>query len=556
MEEKEPDDTDGGAAQGGTAPSFPSLAVPAPRPHPLAPSSQPLAPRRLHPAWILLSALRSARGLVLPLAVFLVSGRADEWWFLLVGGGLAAASLAAQALTWWLFRYEVSGGELRVRSGLIARRERSVPLERIQAVDTAESPLQRVFGLVQVKVETAAGGTGGGDVTLEALTRADAAALRARLTARRTPLAPAGVPSAAPTTPLPARDGGELIRALSPRELVAAGATSGQIGPALAVIFAALQVADDVVPDHYWERIAMTAPGLSLRGLATAALVLGVGAWGLAVAGTVLTFGGFELRRDGDRLLVSHGLLDRRRSTIPLARIQALTVTEGLLRQPFGLATVRVESAAYGKDTAVSGMLFPLLRRSEVPELLGRACPAFALALDGPAAPALTPLTARARRRYVLAPVWSLLATAAAATVVAVLRPRVPWWVGLLPLALAPPAAGFGWLRFRDTGWAVDGADRLVVRGRDLARQTVVVPRRRLQRRMVVRDPLQRRAHLATFRTAFPSGGSGGQVAVVHLDEATAFALLARLAPRPNADAAVPATAPTVGEATGTPREA
>ena len=514
---------------------------PAARPEPVNPPAAPVAgtaapslpPRRQHPSWIVLGAIPALRAVAVPLLLILFTGGGDgEIWLLVAGGGLALAGVVARAVVWWQFRYEVTSGELRVRSGVLARRERYIPLERIQAVDVSETPLQRVFGVVGVKVETAAGGAAQSDVVLPAVARAEADLLRERLAARRPDAATIPVPETAAGQdhpPAPRAGGGALIRALSPTELLVAGATSGRVGPALAVIFGAYQLVDDVVPDWFWERVAMSAPGFSLRGLFTLVIIVGVGAWLLAVISTVLTYGGFELRRDEDRLQVSYGLLDRRRSTIPVARIQAVTVTEGLLRQPLGLAALRVESAGYGKDTAESGVLFPLLPRAAVPDLLARACPDFAADLGGTT---LAPLPARARRRYLLGNgatklVWlAIVLTAAAAA-----APVAPWWWGLAPLPLVPVAALYGLCCFRDTGWALDDADRFVVRARAIARATTVIPRRRLQRREVKRGPLQRRTRLATLRAAVASGGGGGQVTLAHLDEETAFALVTRLGP-------------------------
>lgn len=492
-----------------------------------------IGPRRLHPAWIVLTAVRSLRGLVLPLAVLLISGGRDrDGAFLVIAGLLAIGGIGIRAASWWLFRYEVSGGELRVRSGLVARQERSVPLERIQAVDTAESPLQRLFGVVRVKIETAAGGGAGSDVTLEALSHDDAAHLR-RLISPGQVLAHA-TPSLVEGAEPRLQPAGEVIRAITPGELLVAGVTSGRIGPALALLFGAFQVADELLPDQILERLAMDARGFTLRGILTTLVVVGLGAWLLALVSTVLTFGGFELRREGDRLHIAYGLLDRRRSTIPLARIQAVTLTEGLLRQPFGLATLRIESAAYGAATAESGVLFPLLRTTDVLPLLQQACPAFAAPSLDSTRGALLSLPGRARRRYIFAPVGRVVILAVLASASALALPGVPWWAGALLLLLAAPAAFFGLLSYRAAGWAIDGEEQLVVRRRGVERRTTVTARRRLQHRQVARGPLQRRAQLATLRAAVASGGGGGHLALVHLDEAVAFDLLARLGPHPS----------------------
>jgi putative membrane protein len=108
----------------------------------------------------------------------------------------------------------------------------------------------------------------------------------------------------------------------------------------------------------------------------------------------------------------------------------------------------------------------------------------------------------------------------------------VPSGVLLSPLLLVP-AALFGWLRFRDAGWAFSG-DRLFTRSRMLARTTTVAPRRRLQSRSVVSSPFQRRLRLATLQARVASGGGGAEVQVVDLDALAAGILAARLGPVPS----------------------
>jgi len=536
---------------------------------------------RQHPAWIFLSALRQLRGLAIPLIVLLVGGgQRGDAGFLVVGAVLVVLGLVSRALAWWQFRYEVTDRELRVRSGLLNKQERLVPLERVQAVDVDETPLQRLFGVVGVRVETAAGGAGAPDVRLEAVTRAEADRLRRRLVASGRPAEP---PLAAEAAGAAGADGasgpaawtvptargaveGELIRRLSAGELLAAGATSGRIGPALALVGFAFQLVDDVLPETIWEDLVRSAPMWSLRWLISLAVVVGVGSWLLAIVSTVLTFGGFELRRDGERLLVAHGLLERRRRSIPVGRIQAVSLQEGMLRRPFGLAALRFESAGYGRDSAESGVLWPLLRRGEADGLLRAAAPVFAAGFDPDRAGFSAP-PPRARGRYLMADVWSLLGLAVAALAVTALVPRwierlvpgaddpLPWlqtWWSLVPLALVPLALLHGWVRWRESGWRLDGEGRLTVRNGGLARVTTVVPRRRLQRRWVDQNPLQRRADLASFAGAIASGLTGGSVRLDHLDAGDAFRLLDRLAPgsgevrsetRPAADATSPAAA-------------
>lgn len=105
-------------------------------------------------------------------------------------GALAGAVLLWQLLllllwprlAWANFRYEVREHDLLVQSGVLFRRWSSVPLTRIQYVDTEQGPLERILGLAHLKVYTAAGMSADG--SLPGLDLAEAQRLRDALSLR------------------------------------------------------------------------------------------------------------------------------------------------------------------------------------------------------------------------------------------------------------------------------------------------------------------------------------------------------------------------------------
>lgn len=80
------------------------------------------------------------------------------------------------------FRYAVREHDLLVQSGVFFRRWSSVPLSRIQHVDSRQGPLERMFGVQRLLVYTAAGVSADG--VIPALTETDATALRDALSRR------------------------------------------------------------------------------------------------------------------------------------------------------------------------------------------------------------------------------------------------------------------------------------------------------------------------------------------------------------------------------------
>lgn len=89
-------------------------------------------------------------------------------------------------------------------------------------------------------------------------------------------------------------------------------------------------------------------------------------AWLLSLFGTIIRFSGFHLRREGDSIKISRGLFEKQQLSIPLKRIQAVKVVEGLLRQPLGVVSVQVVSISNIGAKGEGKVLFPLLPRAEL----------------------------------------------------------------------------------------------------------------------------------------------------------------------------------------------
>ncbi len=496
--------------------------------------------RQANWVFVLIGALRYFRGMLLPL-VFVIftqrrgDSRADFVWYG-IAGLAGVVSIGASLIQWWFYRYRVSDRDIMLRSGIISKQERVIPFERIQSVNLEDAPLERIFKVVKVKVDTGAGGGGDSEIELQAMSHADAMALRSQLLAARQRLR-AG--EAVPVEVEAPRDGtfvespgltgdGELIRRLSTSELLIAGATSGRVGAAAAIAGVLLQFGEELVPRRMWERVpwdGLADAARQVEVLVGLLLTLAVVAWVISIVATVLTYGGFEIRRQGDQLHVQYGLLDRKRTTIPIRRIQAIRVSEGLLRQPFGFAEIRFDSAGFGADQGASGVLSPLLPRREARAFLEAACPAFAQDLQ-PAG--MRRLPGRARRRYIVAASIGWVMTVLIAAVLTWRLFDFPVAIVLAALVVTPVFAWFGNLRYLDAGWTVDGG-QFLLRWRAASRVTVLTQVKRLQYRGLRADPFQRRADLVTFQTAVASGGSREGFSLPHLDARDGEQLLERL---------------------------
>jgi putative membrane protein len=465
-----------------------------------------MGPERLHPAGIAVYALGMLREAAFPLLAlfaFAVLGSGFDGDALVRGATYAVVGTAVAAFAgyvrWRNTRWWVEDSSIHFRTGIVGIKETDVPLSRIQSLDLEQGPVQRLFGVQAVHVQTAGGGARG-EIVLDAVGPETVRALRALVADQR--------PEAAGPAPRP-----DAERRLSRSMLLVTALTAGQVGVLLPVLAAAGQMAESFLGRGEPSDDALRLLPDSVSGALLIAAALVGAAWLLSMLGAVVAFAGFTVARDGDRLRIRRGLLQRREATLPVERVRAVEIVEGVLRRPFGLATLRIEVIGHAKEPTAAQTLFPLLRLAEARPFLDR----FLLELaDDPGN--LAPPPPRALRRYVLPPLAAGLAVGALAWALA---PIGPW-----PLLAALPAAAYGVVRFRAAGWRFEGG-RLAVRSLVFARTTVLAPAINRESHAISQTLLQRRARLANLAVEF---GRSTNASIRHVEAAVASDTWERIA--------------------------
>jgi putative membrane protein len=152
--------------------------------------------RRLHPWSWLFVLVQQLKQFALPLLVLLVTGRGDrnELWPLIGVGVLALVSVAQ----YFTYRYRVGAEGLTIRSGLLQRTVRHIPFARVHNVALQQSLLHRVFGVAEVRLESAGGVRP--EASMRVLSLRDAQALE-RIVREHAQAAPAGSEDAAAAAP-------------------------------------------------------------------------------------------------------------------------------------------------------------------------------------------------------------------------------------------------------------------------------------------------------------------------------------------------------------------
>jgi putative membrane protein len=436
-----------------------------------------------------------------------------------IGGVLSL--LGWQAAVYRRFSYEVTADTLDIHSGVLSRREREIPLHRIQNVDTSRNVFQRALGIVDVSVETAGGGST--EARLRYLSVEGARQLREDLrrrdSARESGTGTTGEEPDADRAPT------ELF-AIESGELALLGLT--------AIDLRLLSLATIALPVLVPSLASMAGPdgvpvgpmgALVLAPVSAAAFVLLTGL--VSGASMASNYYGFRLLgADGD-LRYERGLFRRSEGTIPVDKIQALAIEENVVARSFGYATLAVETAGYTQGQGPSGG-----SQAAVPLATRERCLSLARSIEPVSMPEFSRPPKRARRRYAIryGLVIAMLAGLAWA-VLWVLDVAVPWY-GVLAFLLAVPivlvAAHVKWA---NRGYALTEG-YVLTRNGFFTRTTTIVPDYRVQTVAETRTVFQRRRSLATV-TVDTAGAGGSRVArAVDIDAETAVKLRETVADR------------------------
>ncbi|NEK58920.1 PH domain-containing protein [Geodermatophilus sabuli] len=412
----------------------------------------------------------------------------------LLAAAITALSLGAAALGWWRFGYADGPGAVVVTRGLLARSVRTVPNDRVRGVEVETPLLHRVFGLVRVRVDAAAGSVGADqeELVIDGVLRAEGDRLRTRLLARRVPAGPA------PTEDAAAEPAEEVFARFDNRWLLYAPLVGSYLVVPLAAVGTLFRFVDEL-PDGLVPDVA--EPDLSdLRVLGVAAVVAVVLLALAAVVGAAVVNWRFRLVRRGGSLVSVRGLLTRRHTELEVDRIRGGTLSEGLGMRWVRAARVNALVTGLGQANR-RGQLLPLGPRAEAEVLLRRL-------VDDPGPLVRHPPAAR-RRRLVRALASGLVAAALGGLATATLG---WWWALAVGGALTVLGVPLGLGRYRALGHRA-GPRSFTVRSGWLVREQAVLQRRAVVGWQVRQSLFQRRARLATV-VACVGAGSGGYAAV------------------------------------------
>jgi putative membrane protein len=425
-----------------------------------------------------------------------------SFWEPAITGGIAVALFVANAWRWKTTRYRITDTHVELHSGMLVRKHRSLPKDRVRAVDMSADVFHRLFGLSVVTIGTGRHVAESDDVLkLESVSAGEAERLRLLL-----------LQKAPEQQQQLVRDG--TLSTFDKSWLRYAPLTFFGFLAVVVLVGGLFQLAR-IVDVELWE----TGPFQALfRWYETSSLLLSIA--GTAVVVLVLTtllslliyavfYWGFELTRNDGNLRVQYGLITKRSVSIEEKRLRGVRVDEPLLLRATGGARVKAVATGLGKKKSDddkweldADLLLPQAPQTEAAKVVAEVL----RTTPPPTAAPLREHPGAAARRLIM---WHAVGAAVPAVTLGILSAfdLTPNWIWQLLLVLVPIGALIGLGEYRGLGHALSG-DFLIVRWGVMPRSTVAVQRTGIIGWNIRQTIFQRRARLVSV-TATIAAGSG-----------------------------------------------
>ena len=402
---------------------------------------------------------------------------------------VVSVSLVWEYIVWRRYDYFFEEESLRITHGVFRRDEREIPYRRIQNVSISKNVVQRILGLAKTEFETAGGSKT--EACLKYVTVDQGKSIQDRVRKFKT-----GEKEGEP------EKNRDKLFELSGTDLLAYSFLSvnvKSIGLAFGAFGIAASVAAGIVQTF------SVAPVLILGFLS----VLGtIGLWVFNAASNYIQYYDFKLWQERDTLEYERGLLNRSEGSIPLEKIQGISIEENFLKRQLDYATLKIETAGLSSEQEVKSneVAIPLAKKSEVIEF-GKRLEAFK---DF----SISQIPSRARKRYTARYTLLVSGLLFSGFLADLYLVSFNYWV---LLAMAPFAVLAAHLKWANKGFEMQEDYFIAVNG-FWSRRTSVTPYYRVQNLIQTETLFQRRWNLSSLTLDTAGNPAKGDSKATDLD--------------------------------------
>lgn len=491
--------------------------------------------KRLSPFSILLRLIETSPHLIIP-AYFAMQGDWENIVFVSIILFFGIFSLIGMILNYYYFTYQFQGNEIIIRSGVISKKQRNIPFKRIQNTNLSQNVLHRIFNLYKLEFETA--GDSSSEGVLNGISKKHYIEIEGLIDDYKERYKEEKI----------CEDLENEFNESDNDSNIGIGKKKGQIlfqldfigllkfgimrfRPLLLPIVGYLYSMFQQYNPRFSENIGYWAEsnfGFMFKNVNTLELVVAIflfilGAvlfsWLLDIILTINQFFKFTLTSEGEHLKTTRGLLNKRSATIPLKKLQMMSINTNFIRRKFNYFGLSLETAGFGgKNVKGPEVAVPFTKLESIIDL-ARNITDFNYPFEFQSVSRKTIRRAIFRYIVVLIPLLIILS---------IINNNVLFIFALLPLIYFPAL-----LKYRYRLYSIT-ADKVIIKQGFIFEKTSIIPIEKIQNVIVKETFFQRKLGLATLIIDTAATPRINESSIIDIDLETAKQLMQEIVDRFN----------------------
>lgn len=308
---------------------------------------------------ILIKFIRMTIRAIWPLLLsFFIGRRAGSTFEDVVGYlvlGFAAFNLIGSILTYFRFYYYIRDNAIVLDKGVLKKTRTNIPFERIQTINFSQNLLHRLFNVVSVEIDSA--GANKSEISIDALSKDEAIALREYIMAEKEQLiSESGTEEekeiSADKSP------SELLLHLTPSDLLKVGVSQNHLrsmGIIFAFVFTTINEITNNIGDFISDKFTQFedyAIHNTLFAFIVSAVLVIVISFLFSLGNSILKYYDLKLWMSKNGLKLVRGLLNREEVTINKNKVQMVSWSTNPIRKIFKMYTLQIAQASSSEVNA------------------------------------------------------------------------------------------------------------------------------------------------------------------------------------------------------------
>jgi putative membrane protein len=315
--------------------------------------------RYLSPLTLLYNFLKSLPAYLISFYIIFFEGDNVEKIYLIISIALLFLMLPSIILNFLYFKFKITQSEIYIKTGIIAKKNRVIPLSKVQNISYSQNFLQKLLNIAKIQIETA--GDMMSEAVLEFVSSKDAEEIIKTIKHYQIEQ------TNSLNKPIDKTDGEKILYKMNLKNVLVYGAT--RFRPLFLFfgfwLFSFIQQFQSIsrIFNSNLESGIQNLKNLDPISLTFVILIsiltIFFISWILEILWTLNTFYNFQLIEEKDKLITSKGLLNKNISSIPFKKIQQITIYTNIIKKLFGFYSLKIHTAGFGTQSKGNEVAVP-----------------------------------------------------------------------------------------------------------------------------------------------------------------------------------------------------